>query len=82
MYTLCKYPKWWLKTLPVKSLKLACDGLLRALQHKELVQDVSIRYSPSLDVKKQKFLEQWVKEGMNANEIPSVIAGMFTVRGH
>ena len=45
-------------TLPVKSLKLTCDGLLRALQHKGLVQDASIRYSPLFHVKKPKFLDQ------------------------
>ena len=66
----------------MKSLKLACDRFAQSITaQKGLVREALIRYSPSFHVKKPKFLEQWVKEGKDENEIlsRSVIAGMFTV---
>ena len=75
-----KYPRWWLKTLPVKSFKLACDGWAKSLAaQKELVEEALKMYSPSTNANEHTFLEQWVKEGKNKNEIAFLISGMLAV---
>ena len=75
-----KYPNWWLKTLPVKSFKLACDGWAQSMAaQKELVLEALKTYSPSINAEQHTFLEQWVGEGKNRNEIAFLISGMFAV---
>ena len=71
-----KYPKWWLKTLPVKSFKLACEGWARSMAGlSNLVQEAMRSYSASADVEEHTFLEQWVEQGMNENQIAFTIGG-------
>ena len=71
-----KYPKWWLKTLPVKSFKLACEGWARSMAGlRDLVQEAMRSYSASADVEEHTFLEQWAEQGMNENEIVFNIGG-------
>ena len=75
-----RYPKWWLKTLPVKSFKLACDGWARSIAaQNELVQEAMESYSASTDAEEHTFLEQWVEQGMSDNEIAHHLAGMTVV---
>ena len=75
-----RYPKWWLKTLPVKSFKLACDGWAKSMaSQKELVQEAMRNYSASADVEEHTFLEQWVEQGLSENEIAAHIGGMMVV---
>ena len=75
-----KYPKWWLKTLPVKSFKLACEGWARSMAGlRDLVQEAMRSYSASADVEEHTFLEQWAEQGMNENEIVFNIGGTMAV---
>ena len=46
---------------------------------KELVLEALKTYSPSTDAEQHTFLEQWVEEGKNPNEIAFLISGMFAV---